>query len=75
MSTATDMLEKYLTAEKAILEGKQVSFNGRTLAMESLEQVIAGRKEWQQKVAAETATAAGAPKIGGLTFAVAKFGG
>ena len=75
MTTATTMLAKYLDAEVGILAGKQISFNGRTLGMEDLDKVIAGRKEWEQRVAAESNAAAGRPTIGGMTFSVARFGG
>jgi hypothetical protein len=53
MTTATDMLAKYLTAEAEILQGKEVRFGDRTLRMEDLDMVRAGRKEWEGKVNAE----------------------
>lgn len=73
MSTASEMLFKYLEAEKAILEGKSITFNGRSMAMEDLEQVIAGRKDWERRVASENNAASRRPSIGGLTFSVANF--
>lgn len=75
MTLATDMLAKYLTAETALLEGKEVKFGERSLKMEDLPNIIAGRKEWEQRVAAETARARGTPRIGGMTFSVANFSG
>lgn len=75
MTIATDMLAKYLAAEAAVLEGKEVSLGDRKLRMEDLNMVIAGRKEWEQKVARERSVEAGTPSIGGLSFAVANFGG
>lgn len=75
MTTASDMLAKYLAAEVAVLEGKEVHLGERRLRMEDLDMVIAGRKEWERRVSAETASAAQAPTIGGLSFAVANFGG
>lgn len=75
MSTATDMLQKYLAAEAALLEGKEVRLGERLLKMEDLPAIIAGRKEWEQRVANESAKAKGAPRIGGMTFAVANFSG
>lgn len=74
MTIATDMLAKYLAAEAAILEGKEVKLGDRTLRMEDLGEVITGRKEWQQAVSRETAAAKRAPSIGGLSFALARFG-
>lgn len=73
MTTATDMLAKYMAAESAVLEGKDVSFGDRRLSMVDLPQIIAGRKEWEQRAAAETAKAARAPTIGGLEMKVANF--
>jgi len=75
MTTATDMLEKYLAAEQAILEGKEVKLGERTLKMEDLDAVIAGRKEWQQAVSREAVSVTRAPTIGGMTFSLARFGG
>lgn len=73
MTTATDMLAKYMTAESAVLEGKDVSFGDRRLSMVDLPQIIAGRKEWEARVAAETSTAARVPTLGGLEVKVANF--
>ena len=57
--SASDMLDLYIQAEKDVLEGKTTSMNGRTLSMENLQEIRAGRKEWERRVASETATAAG----------------
>lgn len=75
MTTATDMLAKYLAAETAILEGKEVHLGDRRLRMEDLNMVIAGRREWERRVAQEGARAAGAPTIGGAGFVLANFSG
>jgi hypothetical protein len=75
MTIATDMLAKYIAAEMAVLEGKEVTFGDRKLRMEDLPSVIAGRREWEGRVAQEARVVAGAPSIGGLSFAVANFGG
>lgn len=56
---AEQMVEKYHEAELAVLEGKAVQFGGRTLTMENLSQIRAGRKEWEQRLANERARAAG----------------
>jgi hypothetical protein len=73
MSTATDMLAKYLAAEEAILEGKVVWFNEKRLFMEDLPEIIKGRREWEARVAAEASAASGVPAIGGRRFTVARF--
>lgn len=74
MSTATQMLSNYLAAEAAVLEGKTISFQGRTMGMEDLDKITAGRKEWEQRVAAEQRTGSGCRTIGGMAFSVARFG-
>ena len=71
MSTATDMLDKYLAAEQAVLDGKTVKFGERLLGMEDLSEIRAGRQEWERKVASETA-GANPPRIGGIGFSVAR---
>lgn len=63
MSTATDMLAKYLQAEASLLQGKEVSFLDRRLRREDLAEIRAGRLEWERRVAAEQAAADGAPPI------------
>lgn len=74
MTTATEMLEKYLAAEQAILDGKSVSFKGRTLSYENLPDIRAGRMEWEARVAREqTSPAVKSKQIGGLSVAVARF--
>ncbi|UDL03988.1 hypothetical protein [Marinobacter sp. CA1] len=70
--TAAEMLAKYLSAEAAVLRGQEIQFEGRKVGRADLAQIIAGRKEWERKVAAERARQAGAPTIGGLSFSVAR---
>jgi hypothetical protein len=72
MSAATDMLSKYLVAEASILEGKEARIGDRTFRFEDLDKIIAGRREWEGKVAAERRVASGAQTIGGLGFAIAR---
>ncbi len=71
MTIATDMLDKYMDAERAILDGKTVSFGGRSLTMENLPEIRKGRQEWEARVKAETTGPAAS--IGGLRYSVARF--
>jgi hypothetical protein len=73
MTTATDMLQKYLDAEAALLAGKTIQFAGRTHTMESLDMIQKGRREWEGKVATESRNAAGVPTMGGMGYKVARF--
>ena len=77
MSQATEMLSAYLTAETALLQGKEARMGDRALRMEDLAEIRAGRKEWEQRVAAETAASSSTGKatvgsIGGRGFSVAR---
>jgi hypothetical protein len=72
MSLATDMLESYIAAEKAVLKGLAYrTSDGRQLTRANLPEIIAGRREWERRVASETSVAGG--REGG--YAVADFGG
>ena len=59
MTTATDMLQKYIDAETAILQGQTVRFStgsgDRLLTRANLAEVQAGRREWSRIVDRETA--------------------
>ena len=59
MTTAQQMLEKYMEAELAVLDGRSITFNGRTLTMVDLAQIRTGRLEWERRVNAETQAAMG----------------
>jgi hypothetical protein len=77
LADAQATLAAYLKAETDILAGKEVRFSAsgsdRLHRMEDLEQVRAGRQEWERKVAALQAGAARAPTIDGLGYSVADF--
>lgn len=70
MSIATEMVAKYLEAEAALLLGKSVSFNDRTLTSENLAEIRKGRQEWERRAAAESNRGA---TFGGLSYSVARF--
>lgn len=59
--TAQEMVDRYLEAEQAILMGKEILFNGRKLIMSDLEEIRAGRLEWERRLRAQQAAAAGQP--------------
>jgi hypothetical protein len=71
MSLATDMVAFYITAEKAVLAGQSVQFGERRLTYANLEEIRAGRAEWERKVADEARSAAGDKSP--VRFAVASF--
>ncbi len=71
MTTATDMRDRYIAAEQAVLEGKTVKFGERLLGMEDLSEIRKGRQEWERKVSAEAAGAS-APRFGGISYSVGR---
>ncbi|XXQ55625.1 hypothetical protein ACA040_004343 [Xenophilus aerolatus] len=72
MSTAAEMLAAYLAAESAILMGKSISFQGRTVDYENLAEIRKGRAEWERRAAA---VRNGGAAFGGMSFSVARFDG
>lgn len=50
MSTATDMVAKYVDAETKILSGQAVVWGDQTLTMANLTEIRRGRHEWEQRV-------------------------
>lgn len=47
-----DLLQRYIQAEKDLLEGKSVAWNGRQLTRESLSEIRKGRHEIESRLAA-----------------------
>lgn len=69
MSTTTDMRDKYLAAELAILGGQSYRWGDRQLNRADLAQVQAGRREWERKALAEARAAAGQQTGPGVRYA------
>lgn len=59
MSQATDMRDAYIAAEIAVLKGQSYRFGERQLTRADLAEIRDGRREWESKVQAEVARAAG----------------
>jgi len=59
MTTASEMLDKYIAAEVAILEGQSVRFGERILTRANLIEVQQGRRDWERRVNAEARIATG----------------
>lgn len=71
MSTASEMLELYIAAEKAVLRGQAFELNGRSLTRAALADIQRERAMWERRVQAETVAAAG----GAPGVAIADFSG
>ncbi len=69
MTLATDMLAAYIEAEKSVLDGQAYTMGGRSLSMANLAEIRQGRAQWEARVGAEKARAAGVPTLGGLNIA------
>lgn len=79
LAQAEAMLASYLEAETQILLGKEVRLGGagldRTLRMEDLSMVQAGRREWERRVGILQRTAGQAPTTAGLSYSVVDLSG
>lgn len=51
LTDANAMLDAYLAAERKVLAGQTVSWDGQTLTRADLAKIQAGRQEWERKVA------------------------
>lgn len=49
LSDIDSMIELYLQAERDLLAGKVVTFQGRTVTSENLAEIRRGRQEWEQR--------------------------
>ena len=68
MATAQEMVEFYTQAEQRVLQGQRVRHGDRDLTLADLEQIRAGRREWQARADAEA-------RRGRAGWANADFGG
>lgn len=59
LDEARRMLRRYLDAEDAVLDGRSVTFGSRSLTMLDMDEIRAGRQEWERKVANLEQTARG----------------
>lgn len=74
MITPATMLAENLKAEQAVLAGKTITFQSRSMGMKNLQEIRAGCREWEARVAQEARVASVRPSIGGMSFSVASFG-
>lgn len=68
MSTATEMRDLYVAAETAVLKGQSYRMGERMLTLADLEQIRAGRREWEGRVALEAAAGSAGGTLG-ISFA------
>lgn len=47
-----EMIQQYLNAEKAVLQGKSITFNGQSMTMENLIEIRSGRESWERRLSA-----------------------
>lgn len=52
--SAAEMLALYISAEKAVLDGKTYKHADKIWTSEDLAEIRAGRREWEARVAAES---------------------
>ena len=79
LAQAQAMVAAYLEAETQILLGKEVRLGGagldRTLRMEDLSMVKAGRLEWERRVTMLQRSAGRQPTTAGLSYSVVDLSG
>ena len=46
------MVQRYVDAEMAVLDGKSITFNGQQMSYENLSEIRKGRQEWERRLAA-----------------------
>ncbi|CAM3939776.1 hypothetical protein [Xenorhabdus thuongxuanensis] len=46
------MIQQYLDAEKTVLQGKTLTFNGQSMTLENLTEIVKGRERWEQRLSA-----------------------
>ena len=63
------IIDEYIEAERALLKGKSKTINGRSVTRENLQEIRAGRIEWEQKLARQQARQAGVNSL----YSVADF--
>ncbi|HEP0988290.1 TPA: hypothetical protein QIX85_000329 [Serratia marcescens] len=56
-----NMIQSYVDAEKAVLEGKSITFNGQSMTMESLSEIRKGRAQWERRLSDLLASRRGRP--------------
>lgn len=69
LTQARRMLQRYLEAEDAVLDGRTITFGGRSHTMVDLPQLREGRKEWERKVKALERSSTG----GAAPYSLASF--
>ncbi|WP_226649342.1 primosomal replication protein PriB/PriC domain protein [Microbulbifer variabilis] len=57
--TAQEMVDLYIEAEIDVLAGKTTVINGRQFTAENLQDIRAGRQEWERRAFQEKLKAAG----------------
>ncbi|WKD51676.1 primosomal replication protein PriB/PriC domain protein [Microbulbifer spongiae] len=65
--SAQAMVDLYLQAEIEVLAGKTTVINGRQLTTENLQEIRAGRQEWERRASEQKSQAAS--KRRGPTYA------
>lgn len=77
LTQAQTILDQYIAAETAVLEGKEISFatggSDRRWRSEDLAEIRKGRQEWQNTVNSLTARTTATPTFGGTGYSLARF--
>ena len=55
------MIQRYVEAEMAVLDGKSIKFNGQEMTMENLSEIRKGRQEWERRLSSLNSKRRGRP--------------
>lgn len=57
-----NMIQLYIDAEKAVLQGKSVTFNGQSMTMVDLGEITKARERWERRLVRYIAGKRGRPE-------------
>lgn len=63
------MVQRYVEAEMAVLDGKSITFNGQQMSYENLSEIRKGRQEWERRLSDSDRQSLGRPG-----YKLARFG-
>ena len=63
------MVQRYVEAEMAVLDGKSITFNGQQMSYENLSEIRKGRQEWERRLVDSDRQSLGRPG-----YKLARFG-
>ncbi|WP_413529767.1 hypothetical protein [Rahnella inusitata] len=57
-----DMIQQYMTAERAVLQGKSITLGVQSMTMENLSEIQKGRNYWERRLSTLLSAQRGRPQ-------------